>query len=86
MSDWFTTYEDAEQMVADYLNELGNIKKFCKENKICYPNALEISRRMPTVKYPGIVQKVLEIMGYTVERKICFTLKNVKISADTDVK
>lgn len=82
MADWFTTYEDAEEMVAKYLNNLDNIRQFCTQNGICYRNALEISRRAPSVKYPGIVQQILEIMGYTVEKKMCFVLKDIKIVAD----
>lgn len=72
---WFETYEEAEEMVAEYLNSIKNVKLFCNQHNLCYLNVLEIRRRKAKTAYPKIVKKVLELMGYEVEQKLCFELK-----------
>lgn len=80
--DWFITYEDAEKKVAEYLQNVKNLSEFCKKYDLCYQNVAQLKLLKNKGRYTNIVMRVLEIMGFQVEKKICFTLKGVNLVAE----
>lgn len=77
--DFFLTYDDAVDIVSDHLSSLENIKEFCKAHKLCYINVLGIRAKRNKTRYPKLVQKILVLMGNTVEIETCFIIKKENI-------
>lgn len=75
IDSFFLTYEDALELVSNYLNEIKNIKKFCIENSFDYYNVLKIKSLKQEPKFPQLVKKLLFKMGYDVDIETCYIIK-----------
>lgn len=75
MDSFFLTYEDALELVSNYLAQVKNIKKYCRENDFEYYNVLKIKSMQKTPKFPQLVRKLLLEMGYEADIETCYIIK-----------
>lgn len=83
--EWFLTYEDAEKKVAEYLKTVDNLTAFCKKHDFCYNNVNDLRSLRGKYRYTNLVFQILKIMGFEVEKKTCFILKDINIIRNEDV-
>ncbi len=75
MDSFFLTYEDALELASNYLLQIKNIKKYCRENELEYYNVLKIRSLQKIPKFPQLVKKILLKMGYEAEIETCYIIR-----------
>lgn len=81
------TYDEASKRASAYLKKIDNLKKFCYEHNLDYPNTLRVKNNKSKTKYPNIISNILTIFGNDVTiQKICFEIKPKKHGTDTNNK
>jgi hypothetical protein len=71
------TYDEAQYFISLRLQEVSNIKQFCKENDLLqsYQVILKIKNNKGGKQYPQVLLKLFSVLGYEAEIQTYFSLK-----------
>ena len=71
----FLTYKDLVSIARKHLDQVENIRSFCKEHGLQYTSIIAIRNSSKSDPYPKLLARLLNIFGYEVEKETLFTIK-----------
>lgn len=74
------TYEDLVSIARKHLDQVDNIRNFCKQHGLQYTSIIAIRNSSKPDPYPKLLSKLLSIFGYEVEKETVFTIKKEKFN------
>lgn len=72
------SHDDIKQYIITYLNGQPNLIEFCKKHNLTYSYIINFRNNKIAKQNTKIIEKLCEIMGYSLEKTLCFTCKKLK--------
>lgn len=78
MNNHLFSYDQAVDIVIEYLNSIENIKEFCDTNNLGYKNVIYFKNNPYKKEFPNLICKILVIFGNDVSVKKYFEITQKK--------
>ena len=80
VGDKLLNYEDLVSIARKHLDQVDNIRSFCKQHGLQYTSIIAIRNSSKPDPFPKLLSKLLSIFGYEVEKETVFTIKREKFN------
>jgi hypothetical protein len=76
------TYEDLVSIAKKHLDQVDNIRSFCKQYDLQYTSIIAIRNGSKSEPYPKLLSRLLSIFGYEVEKETVYSIKKEELNGN----